>query len=135
MVLEKSDRTVRGITANDLLHIHPSNLEDLKNYGFTLAQPISIQVSARAARTLILQVFGLSRNTKVGFSRKHPQVWFRDRSTGEVPIEPLCQLVVSRARQLAEAIGSKVTQIRYLRSQDQDPRLLVSLEPADQAGM
>jgi hypothetical protein len=48
MIIERSDRTVRDITAKELLH--RSDLDDLKQHGFTLAQPICIQISAKAAR-------------------------------------------------------------------------------------
>jgi hypothetical protein len=133
MVIDKSDRTVRGITAKGLLHIHPANLDDLQRYGFTLAQPLSVQVSAKAARAFILDIYGLGSSATIGFCQKTQEVWFREEQggyrAGELPIEPLCQMVVTRARQLAEAIGAAVTSIRYLRSQSQDPRLLVSLEP------
>lgn len=129
MVFEKSDRTIRGITAKELLHIHPNDLEALQRYGFTLAQPISIQISAKAARVLILQLFGLSDYATIGFVQKTPQVWFRDNYSGELPIEPLCQLVVARARELAEAIGSQVTAIQYHRCRGQEPTLMVSMVP------
>jgi hypothetical protein len=54
MVIEKSNRTIHNITAKELLHIHPGDLENLQQNGYTLAKPVNIQVSAKAARTLIL---------------------------------------------------------------------------------
>jgi hypothetical protein len=101
--------------------------------GYTLAKPVSIQDSAKAARELNPPSFWVwGQSATIGFVRKSEEVWFRDDQayrSGELSIEPLCQVIMARASQLAGAIASKVTGIRYLRSQGQDPRLLVSLEP------
>jgi len=130
MVLENSDRTIHGITAKELLFIHPADMDYLQRHEFELAAPIGIQISAKAARALILEIYGLSNGATIGFSRKNTHVWFRDDHSGEFDISPLSHRVVFLARQFAAAIKAQVTNMVYLRSSDQDPRILISLAPA-----
>jgi hypothetical protein len=138
MVIERSKRTVHGVTAKELLHLHPAHLGRLQRDGFTLAQPISVQVSAKAARTLIFEIYNLAQNTTIGFCQDRSAIRFQNHSPEarwddgrpvDLPIEHLCERVVARVRQLAEAIGARVTALRCLRSQGQDPCLQVALEP------
>ena len=92
----------------------------------------------RPATAQTLEIYNLAQNTTVGFCRdrsairfqNHPKPIWDDGRSVDLPIEHLCERVVARARQLAEAIGAQVTALRYLRNQRQDPCLQVALEPA-----
>jgi hypothetical protein len=138
MVIEQSDRTIHGITAKELLHIHPRDLDNLQGQGYTLAKSVNIQVSAKAAREFILEIYNLAQNTTIGFCRDRAAIWFRDPSVRtlwndgrltDLPIENLGWKVASRARQFADAIGAKLSKLSYLQRQGQEPCILVSMEP------
>jgi hypothetical protein len=137
MVIKRSDRTVRGITAKELLHW--PDLDDLKRHGFTLAQPIVIQISAKAARALILEIYTLGQNATIGFCHDRAGIWFRENLTNHLmeedrlapmPIEHLLETVVVRARQFAETIQAKLTKLQYMRIAGGEPCLRVWLAPA-----
>ncbi len=136
MNIDPSSRTVLSVTAKDLLNITPTTLDVLTQRGFTLAGPIRVQVSAKAARSLILDIYSVGQQASIKFSSRAYSilVHYSDRKPGwdepiELPVEHLINSIWISARQLARAIKAKLTKIQYVLGPGGVPFVQVLIEP------